>query len=547
MSEQTRLVEELQALVRQTVPVSRTERRSELLCLPTGDGMLLVFLRNPVAPVECAVELARAVRQHPALQIRMGVHSGPVQRVEDINSSQNVSGTAVNLAQRVMNCGDGGHILLSRTAADFLRQAGLWVQALRDLGVCTVKHGERVHLFNLCGEDFGNPAVPVRLLHREASPDWAPQPGAPVALPTAADGSRREDPPPPNRAGGGCLVSWEKLEPAGGAVPLESQFYVVRASDAAFSEALDRRDSIVLVKGARQMGKTSLLARGLQRVRQAGAKVVLNDFQKLNLSDLESAERLFLSLADAMAEQLNLELDAGAHWNVRRGPSVNFERFLRRHVLSAIAGPLVWGLDEVDRLFSCCFASDVFGLFRSWHNERALDPEGPWSRLTLVIAYATEAHLFITDVNQSPFNVGTRLALQDFTFEQVADLNQRHGEPLRSEAEVARLFRLVGGQPFLVRQGLREMVTQGLDIETFEGRALQDDGLFGDHLRRMLVLLGQEPHLGESVVGVLRGRSCPSLESFYRLRSAGLLAGESPHEARPRCQLYAIYLERHLL
>src|SRR5207302_5591608 len=134
-------------------------------------------------------------------------------------------------------------------------------------------------------------------------------------------------------------------------------------------------------------------------------------------------------------------------WNPRRGWNVNFERLLLREFLGPHVAPLVWGLDEVDRLFSCPFSNVVFGLFRSWHNERALNPEGPWRRLTLAIAYATEAHLFITDVNQSPFNVGTRLTLEDFTFEQVADLNDRYGAPLRDAAELARFVRLVGGHP----------------------------------------------------------------------------------------------------
>src|SRR5204863_6992379 len=105
---------------------------------------------------------------------------------------------------------------------------------------------------------------------------------------------------------------------------------------------------------------------------------------------------------------------------------LNFRLYMRREVLGRLETHLVWGLDEVDRLFSCPFASEVFGLFRSWHNERALDPAGPWSRLTLAMSYATEAHLFITDLNQSPFNVGTALALRDFTAEQVGELNQRY-------------------------------------------------------------------------------------------------------------------------
>jgi AAA-like domain len=252
-------------------------------------------------------------------------------------------------------------------------------------------------------------------------------------------------------------------------------------------------------------------------------------------------------LADAIADKLNLEVLPEDVWNSRRGPSVNFERYLRREVLGRIEAPVVWGLDEVDRLFECSFGSEVFGLFRAWHNERALDPSGPWGRLTLAIAYATEAHLFITDVNQSPFNVGTRMELQDFNFEQVSELNRRYGGPLRDEAEVARYYRLVSGHPYLVRRGLHEMTTHGLDISAFETQADRDEGIFGDHLRRMLVLLARNPGLEEVVRGVLLRRPCPTPDSFYHLRSAGLVIGSSHHDARPRCRVYETYLSRHLL
>jgi len=227
-----------------------------------------------------------------------------------------------------------------------------------------------------------------------------------------------------------------RLESVGGAVPLDSQFYVVRPTDEDFYEAIERQDSIVLIKGARQMGKTSLMARGLQKARTAGAKVVLTDFQKLNSSHLESVEKLLLTLAESIAEQLDIEVMPGDVWNPKRGPSMNFERFLRREILVKLPGPMIWGLDEVDRLFSCNFGSEVFGLFRSWHNERSLDPSGPWQKLTLAIGYATEAHMFITDMNQSPFNVGTRLVLADFTEDQVWELNGRHGCPLRDRSEL---------------------------------------------------------------------------------------------------------------
>jgi serine/threonine protein kinase len=341
--------------------------------------------------------------------------------------------------------------------------------------------------------------------------------------------------------------SGEMLEPVGGAVPLASQFYIERATDAEFHAAIQRQDSIVLVKGARQVGKTSLLARGLQRARTVGAKVVLTDFQSLSADFLESPEKLILALAETLADQLELDAQPSASWNSLLSPGINFERFLRREVLTKIEQQVVWGLDEVDRLFNCSFGSDIFGLFRAWHNKRALDPESPWHRLTLVIAYATEAHLFITDLNQSPFNVGTRLALEDFTYEQVAELNQRYGGPLRDRAEIARYYRLVSGHPYLVRRGLHELAARGWSLAQLEAAADLDEGPFGDHLRRLLLSLAGDPALREVVQSVLKGKPAANTDSFYRLRSAGLMAGDSVRDLRPRCQLYATYWEKHLL
>ena len=346
---------------------------------------------------------------------------------------------------------------------------------------------------------------------------------------------------------GSALGAERKIEPPGGAVPLDSKFYLVRPTDALFLDALRRRDSIVLVKGARQMGKTSVLARGLQQARSAGARVVVTDFQKLNASDLESAEAFFVALGGLIADQLDLDVYPEDVWKERRAPSVNFERYVRREVLGKVEGSLVWGMDEVDRLFTCPFGSEVFGLFRTWHNERAVDPEAPWSRLTLAIAYATEAHLFITDQNQSPFNVGTRLELKDFTREQVTEVNARHGSPMRDAAELDRFYDLLGGHPYLIRRALHEMVTSGISFDAFEASAGRDEGPFGDHLRRILVLLARDPVLADITRGVLSGHPCPTSEAFYRLRSAGVMAGDTQAELRPRCRLYADYLKRHLL
>ena len=337
-----------------------------------------------------------------------------------------------------------------------------------------------------------------------------------------------------------------RIEPAGGAVPLDSEFYVVRPTDAEFRDAVERRDSIVLVKGARQMGKTSLLARGLNQARQAGAKVLLTDFQKLNESDLQSVDAFFRALAELIAEKMDLDVEVGSVWKAEKAANANFERFVRREVLKKLGAPLVWGMDEVDRLFSCEFATDVFGLIRSWHNERSLDPEGPWKDLTICIVYATEANLFIKDPNQSPFNVGTKLALSDFDRKQVAELNTRYGRPLVNDAELGQFFEVVGGSPYLVRRGLQELKRPEMSLKRFVEEADGDDGPFGDHLRRILVMLAKNPLLCEAVKRVVNGEREISMDDFVRLRSAGVVGGESAKDVQPRCRLYASFLKRHM-
>jgi serine/threonine protein kinase len=340
----------------------------------------------------------------------------------------------------------------------------------------------------------------------------------------------------------------KKIPPPAGVVPLDSKFYITRPADEKFLAAITRQDSIILLRGARQMGKTSLLARGLQQARKAGARIVMTDFQKLNASDLESVETLYRTLGEWIADELDIPVRPEDVWDRRRGPSVNFERYLRREILEKIPTSLVWAMDEVDRLFMCPFGSEVFGLFRSWHNARVLEPMLTWQRLTLAIAYATEAHLFITDMNQSPFNVGTLLVLEDFTPDQVAELNRRYGSPLRTPEDLEKFCQLVGGHPYLANRGLYEIVYQGITCTAFQAQADRDEGVFGDHLRRILILLAKDPELTEVVRGVLRGQTCcSSAKSFYRLRSAGVMTGDSGRDARLRCQLYVSYLERHLL
>jgi TolB-like protein/Flp pilus assembly protein TadD len=162
IDEQKERLRELTDIVLATRQVGEATNE-ELVRLPTGDGMALVFRNSLEEPAQCALEIARALKEHPEIQVRMGIHSGPVSKVTDLNGRTNIAGAGINLAQRVMDCGDAGHILLSRHVVEDLAQYRQWSQRLHDLGECEVKHGIKLSLANLFGDDFGNAAVPAKL------------------------------------------------------------------------------------------------------------------------------------------------------------------------------------------------------------------------------------------------------------------------------------------------------------------------------------------------------------------------------------------------
>src|SRR5205814_8034681 len=163
VNEQIELLQELKQIVRSTESFRAAEARGELIRVPTGDGMALAFFHSPEEPARCALEISRALQDHPNIQLRMGVHSGPVSRVTDVNEKTNIAGPGINVAQRVMDCGDAGHILLSAHVAEDLCQYRHWQPVLHDLGECEVKYGLRLHLFNLYKDGLGNPQVPEKL------------------------------------------------------------------------------------------------------------------------------------------------------------------------------------------------------------------------------------------------------------------------------------------------------------------------------------------------------------------------------------------------
>jgi TolB-like protein/class 3 adenylate cyclase/Flp pilus assembly protein TadD len=176
VNEQIELLHKLNQIVRGTESFRAADATGKLIRVPTGDGMALLFFHSPEEPVRCALEISKALQQHPHIQLRMGIHSGPVNKVRDVNDKTNFAGGGINVAQRVQDCGDAGHILLSAHIAEDLAHYRHWQPYLHDLGECEVKHGLRLHLFNLYKENLGNQQVPEKLKRRkrwkQASTVW---------------------------------------------------------------------------------------------------------------------------------------------------------------------------------------------------------------------------------------------------------------------------------------------------------------------------------------------------------------------------------------
>src|SRR6476659_7224695 len=185
INEQSDQIQTLRKIVRGTQQFRLAEAEGKLIRLPTGDGGALVFRTNLEAPVLCALEISKELKKHPELRVRMGLHSGPVNEITDLNEQANIAGAGINIAQRVMDCGDAGHILLSRHVAEDLEQYRQWQPCLHDLGECEVKHGAHVHVFNLYTDGIGNPEVPEKFRQAKEKEQTVPAVSTAAVKPAA--------------------------------------------------------------------------------------------------------------------------------------------------------------------------------------------------------------------------------------------------------------------------------------------------------------------------------------------------------------------------
>jgi|GEM_PF-1678141 len=332
------------------------------------------------------------------------------------------------------------------------------------------------------------------------------------------------------------------LDAPGGALKLSDRFYIERDVDKKLKNGIAKKGETITIRASRQSGKSSLLVRGIHHAR-AVADIIHIDLQSLEHKALESNDKFAHSLATAMARKLKLEIDIVERiWKDKLDSQDKLTKFIEDHIIFNNSRQIVLAIDEADRLLSAPFSSDFFSLVRSWHNNRALDEE--WNKLNIVMVIATEPYLLIADPTVSPFNVGIQLDLKDFDHGQVDDLNQRHRAPIKGK-DFESFFDVLGGHPFLTRKGLYLLVTEYSSWDRLLQEAADEQGPFGDHLRRQHWLLRESVELREALRQVIRQNRCSDDLALRRLLRAGLVknVGKSYY---CRCGLYERFFKDKL-
>ena len=466
---QVRTVGALMRTIRSCPVFDPALQDGRLLSVPSGDGVALVFFDDPRLPSTMAAQIAERLDD---LSVRMGIHTGPVGLVDDIRGGMSAVGEGINGAKRVMDCAGPGEVLVS---AEWVEKRRNGCAGLRDRGTVVAKHGRllRVWEFPLGGNARHERRVMVPF----------------------ADSA---------------------------ALPVDSPRYVEREADSRVRRSLMRHDSIVLINGGRQTGKSSLIARALGQVRSQGTYTAVFDLRGFADSDFDDVGVFLRRIAEGVCDDARVQTPVDASWDNRRTAGANLQRWLLRHVLPGSPDGLVIAIDQADRLLRHAWCGEVFGLFRSWHNRRAMDPDPAWTRLSIAIGYTAEAHRFIADPHQSPFNVGTPVVLQDLTLPECEVLRLRLMPGLNQEPWESYCH-WVGGHPYLVQLGLDAMGQADITLSELQDRTRAGDGPLGFHMQALDRWLDSDPRHRDWLRLLLDRRTVDEPEAMAALRGFGLV------------------------
>jgi AAA-like domain len=333
-------------------------------------------------------------------------------------------------------------------------------------------------------------------------------------------------------------------------VPLDSALYVQRPPIETLAyEEIVKPGALIRIKASKNMGKTSLVMRISAQAQARGYRTVRLNLLQADDSVLSNLERLLRWFCANITLQLGIESLLNDYWDADLGFKVSCTTYLQGYILGQLDSPLVVTLDEVNRLFKYPdVAQEFLPLLRFWHEEA--NNVSIWQKLRLIVTHSTEIYISL-NINQSPFNVGLSLRLKEFTWPQIEELARRYGldqdkfaiqpEQIRSLAEI------VGGHPYLVNLAFCYLVTQNNNLAQIIQEATTDTGIYQDHLRSHLIILGEHPDLARAFKQVINSEEAVTLNSIvaYELESMGLVT-LTGNETTPSCELYRVYFRDRL-
>ncbi len=339
------------------------------------------------------------------------------------------------------------------------------------------------------------------------------------------------------------ISSFQSLEHPSGLVPLNSPFYIKRFPiEERCYEQINQPGSLIRIKAPRQMGKTSLLTRIIDKSESQGDSTVTLDFQLAARQIFVNSDKFLRWFCASIGLALNIPNKINEYWDLAEivGSSMACKAYFEEYLLPTINKPLTLGLDEVDKVFEYPeIYRDFFGLLRALHEEGKR--REIWKKLQLIIVHSTEVYVPL-DINQSPFNVGFSVELPEFDRKQILDLAQRHQLNL-NDTEVEKIMNLVGGHPFLIRLTLYHIASENVTLTQILENATGAKSIYADHLRRQSLILTQQPDLAKAMKDIISNNSDNlSTVTKFKLQSIGLVKLQGDNVILS-CDLYRQYLQ----
>lgn len=335
-----------------------------------------------------------------------------------------------------------------------------------------------------------------------------------------------------------------QLDTEAGIIKFDSPFYIKRKIDVELLQQITLTGSTTILKGLPQTGKTSLLARTHAKAKTFQHNTLYIDFQSLDSNHLNSIDSLARYLSQNFHSQFKTGIDPIECWDHQSDPQTNLTQYLKKEILDKSENQVILILDEIDRVFHFRCRDEFSRILRHWHDLR--ETEASWKRLNMVFVLSTEPAFWLQDIEHSPFPVGHVLTVEDFNLSQVESLNTLYHKPLKNDEQVQELYDWLSGHPYLVRSAFYMISGCGWDFSKLKESAADEPGIFGDHFRYLVSRVITDESLKRSLVQVLNENTCEFDTHFLRLRSMGLITGETRTDARIRCKLYEDYFRRLL-